>query len=96
MSDSIARSVRILRLVDDYHDNPTANTRTALRVALMDEFTGPHLFTKHQPPKVGQVVFSFSLRGAKQRVWDGRRFVDPSTGQTGCSVSHWISDRVLP
>lgn len=96
MSEAIARSVRILRLVDDYHDNPTANTRTALRIALMDEFAGPKLFTKHQPPKIGQAVFSFSLRGAKQRVWNGNRFIDPKTGQTGYSVSHWISDGYIP
>ncbi|MCB4349838.1 transcriptional regulator (plasmid) [Burkholderia vietnamiensis] len=36
--DAIARSKRILMLVDEYHDNPTSDTRTALRVALMDEF----------------------------------------------------------
>lgn len=36
--DAIARSKRILGLVDEYHDNPTRDTRTALRVALMDEF----------------------------------------------------------
>ena len=36
--DAIARSKRILALVDDYHEKPTTDTRTALRVALMDEF----------------------------------------------------------
>ncbi|WP_420213465.1 hypothetical protein ACN8ZM_40340 (plasmid) [Burkholderia aenigmatica] len=36
--DAIARSKRILGLVDAYHENPTRDTRTALRVALMDEF----------------------------------------------------------
>lgn len=36
--DVIARSKRILALVDDYHENPTADTRTTLRKALMDEF----------------------------------------------------------
>ncbi|MEI1276603.1 hypothetical protein [Klebsiella pneumoniae] len=36
--DAIARSKRILALVDEYHENPTRDTRTALRVALMDEF----------------------------------------------------------
>ncbi|HIC7209370.1 hypothetical protein [Burkholderia stabilis] len=36
--DAIARSKRILMLVDEYHENPTSDTRTALRVALMDEF----------------------------------------------------------
>ncbi|WP_256097487.1 hypothetical protein [Burkholderia cenocepacia] len=36
--DAIARSKRILGLVDEYHENPTRDTRTALRVALMDEF----------------------------------------------------------
>ncbi|MBZ5795939.1 hypothetical protein K8353_38060 [Burkholderia contaminans] len=36
--DAIARSKRILGLVDAYHENPTSDTRTALRVALMDEF----------------------------------------------------------
>lgn len=36
--DAIARSKRILGLVDSYHENPTQHTRTALRVALMDEF----------------------------------------------------------
>ncbi|MDN7820477.1 hypothetical protein [Burkholderia vietnamiensis] len=35
--DAIARSKRILMLVDEYHENPTRDTRTALRVALMDE-----------------------------------------------------------
>lgn len=44
--NDVARCVRILRLVDDYHDNPTANTRTALRVALMDE-----LATQPQAPQ---------------------------------------------
>lgn len=38
-SDVIARSKRILGLVDDYHDKPTNDTRAALRHALMDEFT---------------------------------------------------------
>jgi hypothetical protein len=37
-SDAIARSKRILVLVDDYHEKPTTDTRTALRIALMDEF----------------------------------------------------------
>ncbi len=37
-NDTIARSKRILALVDDYHDRPTQETRTALRKALMDEF----------------------------------------------------------
>ncbi|HDR8962524.1 TPA: hypothetical protein QDB13_000073 [Burkholderia vietnamiensis] len=36
--DAVARSKRILGLVDAYHENPTQHTRTALRVALMDEF----------------------------------------------------------
>ncbi|WP_198386283.1 hypothetical protein [Burkholderia ubonensis] len=36
--DAIARSKRILALVDDYHEKPTADSRTALRKALMDEF----------------------------------------------------------
>jgi len=36
--DAIARSKRILDLVDSYHENPTQHTRTALRAALMDEF----------------------------------------------------------
>lgn len=36
--DAIERSKRILGLVDSYHENPTQHTRTALRVALMDEF----------------------------------------------------------
>ncbi|WP_236857812.1 hypothetical protein [Burkholderia latens] len=36
--DAIARSKRILGLVDSYHENPTQHTRTALRAALMDEF----------------------------------------------------------
>ncbi|WP_322073374.1 hypothetical protein [Burkholderia cepacia] len=36
--DAIARSKLILALVDEYHENPTRDTRTALRVALMDEF----------------------------------------------------------
>lgn len=36
--DAIARSKRILALIDEYHENPTRDTRTALRVALMDEF----------------------------------------------------------
>ncbi|HKT63466.1 MAG TPA: hypothetical protein VJR91_07800 [Burkholderia sp.] len=36
--DAIARSKRILGLVDEYHESPTRDTRTALRVALMDEF----------------------------------------------------------
>lgn len=36
--DAIARSKRILGLVDEYHENPTRDMRTALRVALMDEF----------------------------------------------------------
>ncbi|WP_340700849.1 hypothetical protein [Burkholderia cenocepacia] len=36
--DAIARSKRILALVDEYHENPNRDTRTALRVALMDEF----------------------------------------------------------
>lgn len=35
---AIERSKRILALVDDYHEKPTTETRTALRVALMDEF----------------------------------------------------------
>ncbi|MBR8248638.1 hypothetical protein [Burkholderia cenocepacia] len=36
--DAIARSKRILGLVDEYHENPTRDTRAALRIALMDEF----------------------------------------------------------
>ncbi|KVP19420.1 hypothetical protein WJ85_08000 [Burkholderia ubonensis] len=36
--DAISRSKRILALVDDYHEKPTADSRTALRKALMDEF----------------------------------------------------------
>ncbi|MDR8105594.1 hypothetical protein KPB04_28060 [Burkholderia cenocepacia] len=36
--DAITRSKRILGLVDSYRENPTQHTRTALRVALMDEF----------------------------------------------------------
>lgn len=40
-NDAIAKSKRILALVDDYHDKPTNDTRTALRKALMDEFE-PH------------------------------------------------------
>ncbi|WP_309486128.1 hypothetical protein [Burkholderia sp. MBR-1] len=39
--DAIARSKRILALVDEYHENATSDTRTALRVALMDEFQPP-------------------------------------------------------
>lgn len=39
--DAIARSKRILALVDDYHDKPTSDTRAALRHALMDEFATP-------------------------------------------------------
>lgn len=37
-STAIARSKRILALVDEWHDKPTRDARTALRVALMDEF----------------------------------------------------------
>lgn len=37
--DAIARSKRILALVDDYHERPTADNRTALRHALHDAFT---------------------------------------------------------
>jgi hypothetical protein len=37
--DAIARSRRILALVDTYHERPTADTRTELRKALMNEFT---------------------------------------------------------
>jgi hypothetical protein len=36
--DAIERSKRILTLVDDYHEKPTRDTRSALRVALLDEF----------------------------------------------------------
>ncbi|KWZ53340.1 hypothetical protein WK57_30595 [Burkholderia ubonensis] len=36
--DAIARSKRILALVDDYHEKPTADSRMALRKALMAEF----------------------------------------------------------
>nr|WP_179254143.1 hypothetical protein [Burkholderia sp. AU33423] len=36
--DAIERSKRILTLVDDYHEKPTRDTRTTLRVALMYEF----------------------------------------------------------
>ncbi|MDF3115831.1 hypothetical protein KPA94_20615 [Burkholderia semiarida] len=36
--DAIVRSKRILALVDEYHESPTRDKRTALRVALMDEF----------------------------------------------------------
>ncbi|KVC71410.1 hypothetical protein WI73_11330 [Burkholderia ubonensis] len=36
--DAIARSKRILALVDDYHEKPTSDNRTALRKALMAEF----------------------------------------------------------
>ncbi|KVV57278.1 hypothetical protein WK82_31750 [Burkholderia ubonensis] len=36
--DAIARSKQILALVDDYHEKPTADSRTALRQALMVEF----------------------------------------------------------
>jgi ribosomal protein L29 len=36
--DAIARSKRILALVDEYHEKPTTDTRTALRIALMNEF----------------------------------------------------------
>lgn len=36
--DAVARSKRILGLVDAYHENPTEHARTALRGALMDEF----------------------------------------------------------
>ena len=36
--DPIARSKRILALVDDYHDRPTVEQRRLLRVALMNEF----------------------------------------------------------
>ncbi|HDR9259604.1 TPA: hypothetical protein QDB21_005626 [Burkholderia vietnamiensis] len=38
MSDAIERSKRILSLVDAYHENPTQDTRTTLRKALMEEF----------------------------------------------------------
>jgi hypothetical protein len=37
-NDSIAKSKRILALVDDYCDNICSDTRTALRKALMQEF----------------------------------------------------------
>ncbi|WP_206118763.1 hypothetical protein [Chromobacterium fluminis] len=47
--DAIARSKRILALVDDYHERPTADTRTALRIALMDEF-------ESHPSQVGDLV----------------------------------------
>ncbi|KVO11763.1 hypothetical protein WJ73_19655 [Burkholderia ubonensis] len=36
--DAIARSKRILALVDDYHEKPTSDNRTSLRKALMAEF----------------------------------------------------------
>ncbi|KVP59308.1 hypothetical protein WJ91_12590 [Burkholderia ubonensis] len=36
--DAIARSKRILALVDDYHEKPTADSRTTLLQALMAEF----------------------------------------------------------
>ncbi|MDW5419166.1 hypothetical protein R6242_21565 [Iodobacter sp. CM08] len=39
MTDAIARSKRILALVDEYHEKPVADTRTALRIALMDELS---------------------------------------------------------
>ncbi|WP_175663095.1 hypothetical protein [Burkholderia ambifaria] len=36
--DAVARSKQILALVDEYHENPTRDTRAARRHALMDEF----------------------------------------------------------
>ncbi|OJA71088.1 hypothetical protein BGV72_31545 [Burkholderia ubonensis] len=36
--DAIARSKRILALVDEYHEKPTSDNRTSLRKALMAEF----------------------------------------------------------
>jgi len=49
--DAIARSKRILDLVDSYHENPTQHTRTALRAALMDEFQ-PEPRAEVKPRKV--------------------------------------------
>lgn len=37
--DAIAKSKHVLAAVDDYHDRPTQETRSALRHLLMDEFT---------------------------------------------------------
>lgn len=37
--DAIARSKRILEMVDTYHEHPDRMNRNALRGALMDEFT---------------------------------------------------------
>lgn len=50
--DAIARSKRILRLVDEYVVGQSQDTRTALRYALMDEFTELLATPTGRPPAV--------------------------------------------
>lgn len=57
--DAISRSKRILALVDEYHENPTRDTRTALRAALMDEFQPePRAEVTHGDTTMGECMAS--------------------------------------
>lgn len=40
-SDAVAKAVRVMAAVDEYHEHPNRNTRYAVRAALMDVLTAP-------------------------------------------------------
>ncbi|OJB35403.1 hypothetical protein [Burkholderia ubonensis] len=63
LGDAIARSKRILALVDDYHEKPTADRRTTLRQALMVEF-------ETAPPAARMARVASLTREQVSEVWD--------------------------
>ncbi|MBH9645086.1 hypothetical protein [Burkholderia vietnamiensis] len=81
--DAIARSKRILALVDEYHDNPTRDTRTALRVALMDEF---------QPEPRAEVTDDDKLCASRYRWLSRQSVATHSRDDLNC---RWEVDYVL-
>lgn len=82
--DAIARSKRILALVDEYHENPTRDTRTVLRVALMDEF---------QPEPRAEVTFSEWFEREYPMGDDGSRPKYRATNVLDLMISAWNAAR---
>lgn len=99
--DAIARSKRILELVDTYAEEQTSANRTALRGALMDEFSlllaaGEPWMVARAHSECGPVVTLFGYFRKNGKRWDQLKGLpNPETLRTGW-VPFFAPQPVLP
>ncbi|KVV07358.1 hypothetical protein [Burkholderia ubonensis] len=94
--DAIARSKRILALVDDYHEKPTADSRTTLRQALMAEFeTAPPAARVASLTDAARDVLSERFRQVEQEGWTPTHEWNDRAALSACAAALMDEQRVF-